>query len=76
MFYVEEDIQPVVDAAERRLGRSGSMMHGKNVIQNVTLTTREFGTFWYGDYEGSSTELMKIIAELSEETGYHIQEIH
>jgi hypothetical protein len=73
MFYVEEDIVPVVDVISRRLGPAGTMAYGKNVLMNVTLSTPEFGTVWYGDFEGTSTTLQNILTELSNETGYVIQ---
>jgi hypothetical protein len=73
MFYVEEDIAPMVDIITRRLGPAGTMAYGKNVLMNVTLSTPEFGTVWYGDFEGSPVILENIIAELSTETGYTIQ---
>ncbi len=73
MFYVEEDIAPVVDVIARRLGPAGTMVYGKSVLMNVTLSTREFGTVWYGDFEGSATVLENIVTELSTETGYAIQ---
>jgi hypothetical protein len=73
MFYVEEDIAPVVDIITRRLGPAGTMTYGKNVLMNVTLSTREFGTVWYGDFEGTPVMLENIVTELSNETGYSIQ---
>lgn len=73
MFYVEEDIQPVVDVITRRLGPAGTMSYGKNVLMNVVLSTREFGAVWYGDFEGSPEAMANIINDLSTETGYAIQ---
>jgi len=73
MFYVEEDIVPVVDVISRRLGPAGTMAYGKNVLMNVTLSTPEFGTVWYGDFEGSAMVLENIVTELSTETGCTIQ---
>jgi hypothetical protein len=72
MFYVEEDIAPVVDIITRRLGPAGTMTHGKNVLMNVTLSTREFGAVWYGDFEGTLAQLTSIVNELSVETGYNM----
>ena len=51
MFYNEDDVQPVVTIANEMFGKSGRMLDGKNVMRNVTLATREFGKFWYGDID-------------------------
>lgn len=72
MFYMEEDIQPVVDVVVNRLGRAGTMSYGKNILMNVVLETREFGAVWYGDFEGTHEDLAKIATELSTSTGYTI----
>jgi hypothetical protein len=51
MFYENDDIQPAVNVATEMFGNVGKMLHGKNVLYNVTLATREFGKIWYGDMD-------------------------
>lgn len=70
MFYVEEDIQPVVDAVTATLGVVGNMSQERGVIKNVTVSTPEFGKVWYGDYVGSVETLTERLNDLSKTTGY------
>ena len=70
MFYVEEHIQPVVDAVTATLGVVGNMSQERGVIKNVTVSTPEFGKVWYGDYVGSVETLTERLNDLSKTTGY------
>ena len=56
MFYVEEDITPAVNAASNLFGRTGRFLTGKNVIQNASIATREFGKIWHGDIDANDYE--------------------
>ena len=76
MFWTEEDIQPVVNAVARRMGKAGRMSYGKQVLMNVVVSTPEFGPVWYGDFEGTVDDLAKIVSELSAETGYVVHVTH
>ena len=49
MFYVEEDVQPAVAAAEKIFGKPGTYRYGKNVIPNMAIAVKEYGKIWYGD---------------------------
>ena len=51
MFYDEVDVQSAVNVATEMFGTVGRMLHGKNVLYNITLATREFGKIWYGDMD-------------------------
>jgi hypothetical protein len=76
MFWTEEDIQPVVNAVIRRMGKAGRMSYGKQVLMNVIVSTPQFGAVWYGDFEGTVDELTRISSELSAETGYVVRVTH
>jgi hypothetical protein len=71
MFYTEEDIQPVVDVVTRELGQVGNMGSTRDVLPNVTVAVPQFGKVWYGDYEGSVTELSVRLNGLAAKTGYN-----
>ena len=49
MFYSEEDVLPVVKAANQCFGETNTYLHGKNVLKNITVATRDFGKIWFGD---------------------------
>jgi hypothetical protein len=70
MFYVEEDIQPVVDIVVRTMGPNGTMVYGDRVLKNIIVSTREFGKIWYGDFEGSVEQLNTIISQMSSNVQY------
>jgi hypothetical protein len=70
MFYVEEDIQPVVDIVVRNMGPNGTMVYGDRVLKNIIVSTREFGKIWYGDFEGSVEQLDTIISQMSSNIQY------
>lgn len=70
MFYVEEDIQPIVDVVTAALGTVGNMSQERGVIKNVTVSTPEFGKVWYGDYVGSVETLERQLTNVSNTTGY------
>jgi hypothetical protein len=70
MFYVEEDIQPVVDIVVRTMGPNGTMVYGDRVLKNIIVSTREFGKIWYGDFEGSVEQLDTIISQMSSNIQY------
>lgn len=70
MFYVEEDIQPIVDVVTTALGAVGNMSQERGVIKNVTVSTPEFGKVWYGDYVGSADTLERQLNSLSNVSGY------
>ena len=70
MFYVEEDIQPVVDTVVRTMGPNGTMVFGDRVLKNIIVSTREFGKIWYGDFEGSVEQLDTIISQMSSNIQY------
>lgn len=72
MFYVEEDIQPVVDAVENVMGPNGTMTYGEKVVKNVIISTPEFGKIWYGDFEGTLEQLDKVITQLSTNIQYKL----
>lgn len=70
MFYTEEDVQPVIDVVIEKLGVVGNMAHGRGVLPNITVSTPEFGKVWYGDYVGTTDQLMLVITDLTTKTGY------
>lgn len=68
MFYTEEDIQPVVDAATKMFGIPGRYETSPFVY--VAVETPKYGKIWYGDVSGDystlrvkSVELAKLINE-------------
>jgi hypothetical protein len=72
MFYVEEDIQPVVDVVTQTLGPQGVMLNGKTVSKNVVLGSAEFGKLWYGDVDGDMEYIKSICSILSQRTSQKI----
>lgn len=57
MFYVEEDLTPVVNHATNLFGRNGARRFGKNVEAGVSIATREFGKIWYGDADKNTLDV-------------------
>ena len=70
MFYTEEDIQPVVDAVTAVFGAVGNMSNERGVLKNVTVSTPEFGKVWYGDFNGSMDDGIRMVNALSTTLGY------
>lgn len=69
MFYTEEDIQPVVDAAISVFGTPGNMSNEPNTSYNVYVETAKFGKIWYGDITGNAESLMQKKNELEKLIG-------
>lgn len=56
MFWSEEDIQPVINLAEKLFGSGDTIQYyNRNAIPNISLMTREFGKLWVGDLEINET---------------------
>ncbi len=59
MFWTEEDISPVVKAAEVIFGVNGNMSNEPNVVKNVCIVSPRLGKIWYGDVDGGMATLTK-----------------
>jgi hypothetical protein len=51
MYYMEEDVQPAVNAAVDIFGTPGRILVEGDVLKNISIATREFGKLWYGDIQ-------------------------
>lgn len=69
MFWTEEDIQPVVDAAKTVFGTVGNMSMEPNTNWDVCVETPRFGKIWYGDVEGGVETLIQKRQELEKMLG-------
>jgi hypothetical protein len=76
MFYLEEDIEPVVQIAKEVLGPVGNMLEGKNVMKNILIGTNRFGKIWYGDIEGDSDYILGLCHVLSQRVGQSVTVVY
>lgn len=76
MFYLEEDIEPVVQIAKEVLGPVGNMLEGKNVMKNILIGTNRFGKIWYGDIEGDSDYILGLCHVLSQRVGQPVTVVY
>lgn len=67
MFWSEEDIQPVVTAAEQIFGKQGQ--YHANPFTYVSIEHPKFGTVWYGDIAGTSETVRELTTALTTKTG-------
>jgi len=67
MFWTEEDIQPVVSAAEEVFGKQGQYSDDPFVF--VGIEHAKFGTVWYGDVSGTYETIREFALNLTAKTG-------
>lgn len=63
MFYTEEDIQPVVDAAISIFGKQAQYYPAP--FKYVELETPKYGKIWYGEVQYDSTIIYEKVLQLS-----------
>jgi hypothetical protein len=70
MFWNEEEIQPVVDAAVSVFGPQAQYFPEPYVF--VRLVHPKFGIIWYGDVEGTPSRVGQLTQSLVQKTGESI----
>lgn len=69
MFYIEEDVEPIVQVAKEMFGPVGNILEGKNVMKNIIIGTNQFGKIWYGDIEGDSDYILGLCHAMTQRVG-------
>lgn len=74
MFYTEEDIQPVVDAAIKVFGSQGQYHYYPSQIVNMlTITSKKYGKIWYGEVEKSYAQIIENLDYLKKTTDEELE---
>lgn len=67
MFYTEEDILPVVTAAEEVFGTQAQYFPDPYVY--VSVETPKYGCIWYGEINGDYAKVRELLVTLSAKIG-------
>lgn len=66
MFWTEDDIQPVVDAAVEVFGKQGQ--YYPKPFTFIKVENPKFGTVWYGDIQGDISHANTLLQNLKQRT--------
>lgn len=66
MFWTEEDIQPIVDAAVEVFGKQGQYF--TKPFTFIKVESSKFGTVWYGEIEGDISKAKPLLQLLKQKT--------
>jgi hypothetical protein len=73
MFWTEEDIQPVVDAATKMFGSQGMYYYYPSNVCMLTVSSPKFGKIWHGEVEKTQQQVAEMVAALSQATNERLQ---
>lgn len=68
MFWTEEDIQPVVDAAVKMFGSQGMYYYYPSNVCMLTVSSPKFGKIWHGEVEKTQQQATDMVKALSQAT--------